>query len=65
MENKKYKDMTNTEIRQIDFDKCPCKCTTCSEACECVPVGACRDYLSKKFFYPLYDKFRYLSKKFD
>ena len=49
MENKKYKDMTNTEIRQIDFDKCPCKCTTSSEACECVPVGACRDYLSKKF----------------
>ena len=49
MENKKYKDMSNTEIRNIDFESCPCKCTTCLEACESVPVGACREHLSKKF----------------
>ena len=49
MENKKYKDMSNTEIRKITFESCPCKCTTCSEACGATPVGACREHLSKKF----------------
>jgi len=49
MENKKYKDMSTAEIRKIDFNNCPYKCTACSEACEQVPVGACREHLSKNF----------------
>jgi hypothetical protein len=44
---KKYCDMNNAEIREISFDKCPCKCTVSSGACELTPVGFCRAHLSK------------------
>lgn len=47
--NRNYSSMSNTEIRNIDFEHCPSKCVTCSEACEEVPVGACREHLSRKF----------------
>lgn len=44
---KKYCNMSNTEIREINFNKCPCKCTVSSEACELTPVGFCRAHLSE------------------
>lgn len=43
----KYCNMNNTKIREINFDKCPCKCTVSSEACELTPVRFCRTHLSE------------------
>lgn len=49
MEDKKYKDMNNTEIRKITYENCPLKCTGCEALCDEMPVGQCRTNLSKKF----------------
>lgn len=47
MEKKKYKDYNIWEIRAIKFDECPCKCTTCKEKCDQIPVETCRKHLSE------------------
>lgn len=49
MEDKKYKDMNNTEIREITYENCPLKCTGCEALCDEMPVGQCRANLSQKF----------------
>lgn len=49
MEDKKYKDMNNTEIRKITYENCPLKCTGCEALCNEMPVGQCRTNLSQKF----------------
>lgn len=46
---KDYKDMSTTEIRKINFENCPCKCTECLEECESATVRTCREHLSKIF----------------
>ena len=43
---KKYKDMNNTEIRNICFEECPCKCTDNLDICEAVSIRQCRKHLS-------------------
>ena len=45
----KKKDMSTTEIRKINYENCPRKCSDCSEACESVTVRDCREHLSKIF----------------
>lgn len=45
----KYKDMNNTQIRKITYEKCPLKCTGCEALCDEMPVGQCRANLSEKF----------------
>lgn len=43
----KKKDMSTTEIRKINYENCPHKCSDCSEACESVTVRDCSEHLSK------------------
>ena len=48
-DSKKYKEMTNSEIRKIIYENCPLKCTGCEALCDEMPVGQCRKNLSEKF----------------
>jgi hypothetical protein len=47
MDRVKYSNMSNEEIRRLSYENCPLKCTSCEPLCDKMPVGRCRDNLSK------------------
>ncbi len=49
MEEKKYFEMDDTEIKKITYETCPLKCTSCEALCNEMPIGQCRKNLSNKF----------------
>lgn len=49
LNQKEYSALNNTEIRKIEYEACPLKCTSCKALCDEMPVGQCRKKLSEKF----------------
>ena len=46
---KKYSEMDNIEIRKIEYEDCPLKCTCCEALCNEMSVGQCRKNLSQAY----------------